>query len=401
MSYKILRVKNFGFNIDVTHFNFDYSKNYEENLALIEDQKFIYCDGFKREMTELGNECIEIISKNEFLQKKWAKENKFIFSDKKWHDEILLQQINRFKPNVIYFEDCLVFDYFKCQDLKKKFNFLKLVIIRNGNPTNLIDINGVDLLLTISEQLTNFFKNKNLECYTIYHYFDDTILSKLKIKKKKSVSFLGESGYLKGSNYIERYRVLKNLLKKNDLKFYLLENRQRTVFQTIKHKTKMDIKKLYKHLFSKFFKFEKNFIYPVLSIADHFLTLDSLKSLYPHKVLDPVFGTKYFEVLNELNLLINFHRKDVFAGNLRLFEGSGVGVAQATNYCEEVSKLFKKNDEILFYKNFNELQDYINQAEKNPSIFNEIGDNSQKRVLKSHTTKIRLAEINSIIKKKI
>ena len=56
MNYKILRIKNFGFNLSNYHKN-DPLKNYQDSLLDIESKKFIYCDGFSREMNKLGNLC--------------------------------------------------------------------------------------------------------------------------------------------------------------------------------------------------------------------------------------------------------------------------------------------------------------------------------------------------------
>ena len=67
MNYKILRIKNFGFNLSFYHKN-DPFKNYQDSLFDIESKKFIYCDGFS-EMKKLGNLCFEIISKMKIFKK--------------------------------------------------------------------------------------------------------------------------------------------------------------------------------------------------------------------------------------------------------------------------------------------------------------------------------------------
>ena len=153
MNYKILRIKNFGFNLSFYHKN-DPFKNYQDSLFDIESKKFIYCDGFSREMKKLGNLCFEIISKNEDLQKKWANENDFQYGND-WHDDILIEQIKTIRPDILYFEDSIPFKKNINFDIKHFFPFVKKIIVRNGNPKNIISYKNIDIIFTICEKLKN------------------------------------------------------------------------------------------------------------------------------------------------------------------------------------------------------------------------------------------------------
>lgn len=396
MNYKIFRVKNFNFQL-ITNFKADIK--FKEAIKLIEDQRFIYCDGFKRESENLGNLCFETFSKIKSIQIQWAKENFLNFNEKNWHDEILIEQIKVFRPDVLYFEDRICFENLKQSELKKIFPFLKLTIVRNGNPSNLKNYDGIDALFVICDQLKRYYEQKNLKSFLVHHYFDCEISNMIKKKPKKYISFIGESGYLLGKEYQERYILLKNLIQEFDINLFLKEKSNRHISKTFYDNIKKYIKVFRNYYFSNFFNLKKKKIFPVTSIQDHILTYRPIKKIFPKNVFDPIYGLEYYQKMQEFCLLINIHRQDVIAGNMRLFEASGLGVPQITNYNDELNTLFEKDHEILFYKNKSELFSKITEVKKNLKIYENIGLNAKKKIYKNHTTKIRLQEIDNLIKK--
>ena len=86
---------------------------------------------------------------------------------------------------------------------------------------------------------------------------------------------------------------------------------------------------------------------------------------------------------------------------MKLFEVSGVGTAQITDYNDETNNLFKENDEILFYKTNYELVSKLKEIQKKPKFIKNIGKQAQKKILKYHTTKHRIQQIHNIITKLI
>lgn len=397
MNYKILRIKNFGFNLSNYHKN-DPFKKYQDSLLDIESKKFIYCDGFSREMNKLGNSCFEIISKNEELQKKWANENEFQY-DHNWHDDILIEQIKTIKPDILYFEDSIPFQKNFNYDIKDIFPFVKKIIVRNGNPKNIISFKNIDIIFTICEKLKKDYQKKNIQTFLVHHYFDDQILNKInKNEKNNQISFMGESGYLMGKNYVRRYQIIKTLLKNFDLNLFIFEKKNRNITEILM----LYLKSYIKILINKFpLKKTKFSIYNNIKISDYLLTKQSIKTLFPKNVIEPLFGLNYYNFLNEILIFVNCHRLDVPSGNMKLFEVSGVGTAQITDYNDETNNLFKENDEILFYKTNDELVSKLKEIQKKPKFIKNIGKQAQKKILKYHTTKHRIQQIHNIITKLI
>jgi len=98
------------------------SLSYSSRLKLLNQQLFATFDSYPKAWKKLGHEVQQIIVNAPFLQKKWAEENNIklnSISDKiipkiplfrgkyrhQWETEVLLSQIDKFKPDVIYMMD--------------------------------------------------------------------------------------------------------------------------------------------------------------------------------------------------------------------------------------------------------------------------------------------------------
>ena len=105
--YKIVRLAALhGF--EVTHLlstlYSDFStKSYKEQLECLFKAKVLYSDGFSLSMRELGIDAHEIVWDFESLQRKWAEENGVRFNNDNWMFDVLMAQIKKIAPDVVYF----------------------------------------------------------------------------------------------------------------------------------------------------------------------------------------------------------------------------------------------------------------------------------------------------------
>ena len=79
--------------------------SYDESLSLILSQRFIYSDAFSRSMSSLGYSVREVIWDFEPLQKQWAKESGISLENKDWMLACTLDQIKKYRPEILYFQD--------------------------------------------------------------------------------------------------------------------------------------------------------------------------------------------------------------------------------------------------------------------------------------------------------
>ena len=68
------------------------------------DSNIIYSDSFSSSFNALGQDAYEIIADFEILQKQWARENGVECVSESWMGEILLAQIKKLKPDIVYFQ---------------------------------------------------------------------------------------------------------------------------------------------------------------------------------------------------------------------------------------------------------------------------------------------------------
>ena len=85
--------------------NPEYLNNsYDEMLKEFFNTSMISSNPFSQSLRKLGQEAIELVIDFGVLQKQWAKENGVLFSADNWMFDIMLAQIEFYKPDVIYIQ---------------------------------------------------------------------------------------------------------------------------------------------------------------------------------------------------------------------------------------------------------------------------------------------------------
>lgn len=220
----------------------------------------------------------------------------------------------KYKSNIIFF--------FKGESLNKEF-LKKLRLFKENIYINYFTDNPF------------YLKSKYLE---IIKYFDFYFTWSKDVKK----NILKNKLYLKKNSinylpfgYDSRYREKINLLKSNNKKylFYGSWDDQR---EKVLQKLKLDNIDIYGngwHNASKLFKTKNNIYYK------------------------DIFGQNLANKIKQYFAVININRPQVRnAHNMRLFEVAGYGGLIVTKETHETLSFFKKNYEIITYKNFKELK---------------------------------------------
>ena len=116
----------------------------------------------------------------------------------------------------------------------------------------------------------------------------------------------------------------------------------------------------------------------------------------------PVFGEKMFNILKRSKILINTHIEDTeYAGNMRLFEGTGLGCLLLTDQKKGLSDLFDINKEIRTFTDEDNLINLCNYYLKNKLELEEIANNGKLKTIKSHTYESRVSLLDQFIKNKV
>lgn len=394
------------------------NKNYIEQIKIIKsksyfsriDLNYFFLNKF---------ESFEIFTGAEIALKKLCEEEEITFSSE---EKIILDLIYRWQPKIIIFRDINCFSIKKLNEFKNSNNLSFKTILLNGFPIrNKKDYYFFDCVVFRNPWLIDNYSNICKKTYLIYHCFNSEILKKINLKKfndkTKTITFDGSS-YSDGFySHKKRYYYLYKLISKklitaniyennnffHKLSYYLylisinLDNSDKIIIQILK-----SISKINQVLFKKYYK-------RLDSIIENIENFNSnkyekfyrgpLSFNFKKMIGKPNFGLDYYENINNSKLCLNIHTEAMgnTAGNIRLFEITGMQSCMLTENFNNVRDLFEPDKEIVTYDNFSDLKEKIAYLTNNINLVNEISTNGHKRLKKDHTDKIRSNEYLKLI----
>ena len=112
----------------------------------------------------------------------------------------------------------------------------------------------------------------------------------------------------------------------------------------------------------------------------------------------PVWGRAKLAVYSGSTLSLNHHHpmNDIVGVNTRAFELAASGACQVADLKEELPSLFTPGEELVGYRDLDELKRQLAHYLAHPDEARAIGANAQRRALKEHTLRHRLDEMLAI-----
>jgi hypothetical protein len=352
--------------------------SYEKTLDKVFEEDFSISNNITVELKKKNYECFEIIENLDFLQKKWF----YKYGKNKSNRNILIQQIEFYKPNVILLGNTNLASNNFIEQIRNK-NFIKLILCFHCAPLNKKIINNfknIDNVITCTEgyktKINALTKKKTL---VINHAFNNKYkVSSIKYKRDIDIVFIGSLFISKGL-HIGRIETIYELLKGFENKYVAINFSKYFLIHLVKFVTRL--------LFDSSIR-GKNLLYKLLYIY-----------FFSKK---PIFGSKMYEILNKSKILINMHIEDtVYAGNMRLFEGTGCGCLLLTDNKKKLNRLFNLRNELVVYYNKNDLLKKINYYLKYPSKLNRIAKSGKKKTFTQHNYQCRVTILDKFIKKRL
>jgi spore maturation protein CgeB len=104
-------------------------------------------------------------------------------------------------------------------------------------------------------------------------------------------------------------------------------------------------------------------------------------------------------ILKSSKILVNTHIDDtVYAGNMRLFEGTGMGCLVLTDFKKDLDKIFQIKKEIEVFNSTSELIEKCKYFLKNEKELTNISKKGNLRTLSDHTYEQRVLLLDEFIK---
>ena len=123
----------------------------------------------------------------------------------------------------------------------------------------------------------------------------------------------------------------------------------------------------------------------LLSYRSSILTKFLLRNVYKKRVSGQVWGIEMYKTLQNSKITFNSHIdiSGQFAGNMRMYEATGMGSMLLTDGKYSQHKNFDDN-EVVYYENVNDAIEKLEYYLRNDDERNKIAINGQKRTLKDY-----------------
>ncbi len=360
-------------------FYYDPNDNYEALLSKLFSQNYSISNNLTKALKEINYQCIEIVENANLIQNKWLHQ----YGNKNSSESIIIQQIKYYKPDIIYIGNASLADKFFIESIKKKSKVKKIFCFNCAPLTNNIieNLKNVDGVITCTQGYKEkILKQINTNVLLMRHCFNN----KEKINTENNlrnidITFIG-SIFLKQGLHAKRVSLIYQLIK-NFKNNYIAIN------------------------FSKYFfiQFLFNFMKSLFFLKIHKDIFFYLKLLYVYLFSKkPIFGNEMLNILKKTKILVNTHIDDTeYAGNMRLFEGTGMGCLVITDIKKDLDKIFKIGNEIETFKSEDELIIKCNYFLENEDKLLKISNNGNLRTLNEHNYEDRVLLLDKFIQNKI
>lgn len=405
MSYRFVRVtdnypqfiKNFYLQNPDAHL-----KSYTEQYQQLVNDSFEIASSYTKNLNKIGVQAFDIISNAEILQSTWKKENNL--PQEISSQDLIIKQLQFYKPEVVWIDDFSIINKDWKASLLKQVPSIKLLIGHICAPYNSITAEKFklfDIMFTCIPCLKNELAKLGVNSYLLYHGFEASILSNLNINNIYPESnFLFSGSLYAGSGFHKsRIEYIEKMLKAGiDMDLYCnLESGKRIFVKKSMYIIINLLKKLYLNsLIEKIPVLNNNKGYGDVPIKNY--SKELLKSSKP-----PVFGYEMFKLLSKAKICFNIHGEvaDKCAGNIRLFEATGVGTCLVTDWKDNITDLFEPDKEIITYRSVEECIEKVKWLIDNPLEREKIAKAGQKRTLTEHSIENRAKLMDKIIKNEL
>lgn len=344
-----------------------------------------------------------------FCQKKWAEENDISFNENNWEADITVEQIRKEKPDVLFSIDWSE-QYGPSFISRCKAAGAKFVVGWCGEahpPINFFK--NHDVVFSCDPQNVKNFNAQGLKTFHINHAFSPFIsdlVNEDKAIKPQSVNLGLIGSFLVGKSFhSHRAKIISEILREIPAEVYgriYMPDKPYIGSLPKKMMYNMALKPSYKiieKLTSKAsqlpgYMTHKNF-------EENLKFYNDFKLIHDH-AHPPLYGLEMFKVLKTFKITLNVHSENTpYAGNMRMFESTGMGTLLLNDYKDNINDLFVPDQEIVVYKSAAEAKEKIRYLLNHEEERKKIAEAGRARTVKDHNHQKRVQQMMEIISKEI
>lgn len=333
-------------------------QDYDTQFAALMKDTHVWANHISRNLAEHGVDAHEIVYSAGPLQQAWARENGVDAEG----PELLVAQLKKIAPDVVFlhisypmYADFLPLVRDNVPGVKLIHGNIGVGFEREHFPS----FAGLDFVITNESGLYSRLKEAGANPYHVYHAFEHTLLPRIQeMGPLEETDFLFVGGIVLSNGYhLRRGEFLTELVDRG----VNLQVRSNPV------EVKANIP-------------------PQLAA----------------RIKPPVWGISMYRALLGAKTAFNIHIDALpAASNMRLFEATGAGTCLVTDRVPELEKLFEDGTEVVTYDSPEECADKVRWLLDHPAERQAIAEAGQKRTLRDHRLKDRVAILNDIILKEL
>ena len=357
---------------------YDNQVRYDEIMKDMKADYFSWVYSLSNAINANGVSSKFVVGNDKFAQRLWAKENGLKFDVGNEKLDIIMHQIKLFKPDILFF------------GIKKQYlgGFLeeirlicKKIFCWVGSPIN-YELKNINLVFGNNPFLKDYFSNTKIGFKFFKPGFDQNILKLVNKKEKIKVSFIGQ---VSRTNHDERLEYLDYLA---------LSYPPFQVFG-MNYDTNLFIRRIKDIIIALRLKGLNISNLINISSSPYYSKIKNIRKRF----VNEVWGIDMYNIIFSSLITFNKHvdNPQGVAGNMRMFEATGVGSCLITDHKNNNDEYFVPEKEIIVYKDKFDLMDKLNFYINNDKARQEIALAGQKRTLKDHTIDIRANELINII----
>jgi glycosyltransferase involved in cell wall biosynthesis len=265
-------------------------------------------------------------------------------------------------------------------------------------------LRDLDLVLTCTSHFAKQMQDHGVNARLMMHAFEPSILKLVRpgIERTLDFTFMG-SLVLEEGFHNQRFQLIKTLVERTNLQVWgrLSErdrdSRAKQLASRITHRANRLLRDLdaSDQLLAKVAAWDERYQRGPLA--------KEILSKHPGRFHPPVIALDYFELLAKSKINLNNHIDCAagHAGNIRLFEATGMGTCLLTDWMINLPEMFEDHVEIVTYKNADECVEKVNYLLDHPQELAAIAAAGQRRTLRDHTYVNRAEELDEILKELI
>jgi spore maturation protein CgeB len=372
--------------------------SYQAQLEALFWDSYAQSDNYTFHLKELGYECIEVVANVERLQRSWSEENGFRWDTEDFIHTVTMEQVRRFKPEVVFVNNFRVFDDRWLACLRSQCPSIRLVLGWCGVGIESCDeLLGFDFVLTCSQHLAQEMRKGGLRVEVVPFGFDQRILERIDCSLPATID-LSFAGTVRRSDsfHSDRAQLLERISKEFELTVFTdsrtpskieIYGRQ-VLFETARWAGQMGLETLCR--------------LPGLRNATKWSKRPKVvqeSRLWRH-ARPGVYGLDYYQALHDSKVTVNVHPNcaGATASNIRLFEATGVGTCLVTDWKSDLGSFFEVDREVVTFKSSEECVQKLRWLRSNPEAAGAIAAAGKRRTHREHTYGRAAASLDRLIK---